>query len=219
MLSKMGKLLLILVMLLYTVCSVFAELPEEKPEATIVFNLGSDGSYLFGFSAEEPSRGTASHSSGDVDGAYLLTFDVGLTGITLTFTGTRTIYLFYKIATASTNVSLTLSIDSPFYFYENGTTLDEGEKINYKATVSKGSVWEGSAATTGVFSSKNSGFVLDSITNKELEFETNVKGGKSTFETFGTAKVEIELNDEDIGSRNPNGVYKTTMTLTLKNGG
>ena len=32
-------------------------------------------------------------------------------------------------------------------------------------------------------------------------------------------KVEIELNDEDIGSRNPNGVYKTTMTLTLKNGG
>ena len=207
-------------MLLFIICSVFAELPEEKPEATLVFNLGSDGSYLFGFSAEEPSRGTAAHSPGDVDDAYPLVFDVNMTGDSITFTGTRTIYLFYKIATASTNVSLTLSIDSPFYFYyENGTTLDEGEKINYKATVSKGSVWEGSAASTGVFSSENSGFVLDSITNKELEFETNVKGEKSTFETFGTAKVEIELNDEDIGSRNPNGVYKTTMTLTLKNGG
>lgn len=218
MLSKMGKLLLILVMLLYTVCSVFAELPEEKPEATIVFNLGSDGSYLFGFSAEEPSRGTASHSSGDVDGAYPLEFNVNLTGNTLTFTGTRTIYLFYKIATSSTNISLTLSLDSPFYFYENGSTLNEGEKINYKATVTKGSEWEGSAATSGVFSS-DEGFVLDSNTNKSLEFETNVKGEKSTFETFGTAKVEIELNDDEIGSRNPNGVYKSTMTLTLKNGG
>ena len=215
----MRKTLLFLTLILSIVYSVFAELPEEKPEATLVFNLGSDGSYLFGFSAEEPSRGTAAHSPGDVDDAYPLVFDVNMTGDSITFTGTRTIYLFYKIATASTNVSLTLSIDSPFYFYENGTTLDEGEKINYKATVSKGSVWEGSAATTGVFSSENSGFVLDSITNKELEFETNVKGGKSTFETFGTAKVEIELNDEDIGSRNPNGVYKTTMTLTLKNGG
>lgn len=205
-------------MLLYTVCSVFAELPEEKPEATIVFNLGSDGSYLFGFSAEEPSRGTASHSSGDVDGAYPLEFNVNLTGNTLTFTGTRTIYLFYKIATSSTNISLTLSLDSPFYFYENGSTLNEGEKINYKATVTKGSEWEGSAATSGVFSS-DEGFVLDSNTNKSLEFETNVKGEKSTFETFGTAKVEIELNDDEIGSRNPNGVYKSTMTLTLKNGG
>lgn len=215
----MRRALIFLFLILFIIDSVFAVLPGDKPEATLVFNLGSDGSYLFGFSAEEPSRGTASHSSGDVDGAYLLAFNVGLTGSTLTFTGTRTIYLFYKIATASTNVSLTLSIDSPFYFYENGTTLDEGEKINYKATVSKGSEWEGSAASTGVFSSENSGFVLDSITNKELEFETNVKGEKSTFETFGTAKVEIELNDDDIGSRNPNGVYKTTMTLTLKNGG
>ena len=215
----MKKLLFFLSLISLVLFSVFAELPEDKPEATIVFNLGSDGSYLFGFCAEEPSRGTAAHSPGDVDDAYPLVFDVNMTGDSITFTGTRTIYLFYKIATASTNVSLTLSIDSPFYFYENGTTLDEGEKINYKATVSKGSVWEGSAASTGVFSSENSGFVLDSITNKELEFETNVKGEKSTFETFGTAKVEIELNDEDIGSRNPNGVYKTTMTLTLKNGG
>ena len=183
-----------------------------------MFNLGSDGSYLFGFSAEEPSRGTASHSSGDVDGAYPLEFNVNLTGNTLTFTGTRTIYLFYKIATSSTNISLTLSLDSPFYFYENGSTLNEGEKINYKATVTKGSEWEGSAATSGVFSS-DEGFVLDSNTNKSLEFETNVKGEKSTFETFGKAKVEIELNDDEIGSRNPNGVYKSTMTLTLKNGG
>ena len=214
----MKKTLLFLSLILFTVWHLFAELPEDK-EATLVFELGSEGSYLFGFSAEEPSRVTAVHSPGDVDGAYPLDFSVDLNGNTFSITGTRTIYLFYKIATSSTNVSLTLSIDSPFYFYENGTTLDEGEKINYKATVSKGSVWEGSAATTGVFSSKNSGFVLDSITNKELEFETNVKGEKSTFETFGTAKVEIELNDEDIGSRNPNGVYKTTMTLTLKNGG
>ena len=215
----MRRVLIFLFLILFIINSIFAMLPEDKPEATLVFNLGSDGSYLFGFSAEEPSRGTAAHSPGDVDDAYPLVFDVNMTGDSITFTGTRTIYLFYKIATASTNVSLTLSLDSPFYFYKNGTTLDEGEKINYKATVSKGSVWEGSAATTGVFSSENSGFVLDSITNKELEFETNVKGEKSTFETFGTAKVEIELNDEDIGSRNPNGVYKSTMTLTLKNGG
>ena len=218
MLSKMKKLLLILVMLLSVISSVFAELPEDKPEATIVFNLGSDGSYLFGFSAEEPSRGTAAHSPGDVDDAYPLVFDVNMTGDSIAFTGTRTIYLFYKIATSSTNISLTLSLDSPFYFYENGSTLNEGEKINYKATVTKGSEWEGSAATSGVFSS-DEGFVLDSNTNKSLEFETNVKGEKSTFETFGKAKVEIELNDDEIGSRNPNGVYKSTMTLTLKNGG
>ena len=96
--------------------------------------------------------------------------------------------------------------------------LNEGEKINYKATVTKGSEWEGSAATSGVFSS-DEGFVLSSNTNKSLKFETNVKGEKSTFETFGKAKVEIELNDDEIGSRNPNGVYKSTMTLTLKNGG
>ena len=214
----MRKTLLFLTLILSIVYSVFAELPEEKPEATLVFNLGSDGSYLFGFCAEEPSRGTAAHSSGDVDDAYPLEFSVNLTGNTLTFTGTRTIYLFYKIATSSTNISLTLSLDSPFYFYENGSTLNEGEKINYKATVTKGSEWEGSAATSGVFSS-DEGFVLDSNTNKSLEFETNVKGEKSTFETFGTAKVKIELNDDEIGSRNPNGVYKSTMTLTLKNGG
>ena len=214
----MKKLLFFLSLISLVLFSVFAELPEDKPEATIVFNLGSNGSYLFGFSAEEPSRGTASHSSGDVDGAYPLEFNVNLTGNTLTFTGTRTIYLFYKIATSSTNISLTLSLDSPFYFYENGSTLNEGEKINYKATVTKGSEWEGSAATSGVFSS-DEGFVLDSNTNKSLEFETNVKGEKSTFETFGKAKVEIELNDDEIGSRNPNGVYKSTMTLTLKNGG
>ena len=55
--------------------------------------------------------------------------------------------------------------------------------------------------------------------NKSLEFESNVKGDKTTFETFGTAKVDISLNDDDIGSRNPNGIYKSTMTLTLKNGG
>lgn len=218
MLSKMKKLLLILVMLLSIISSVFAELPEEKPEATLVFNLGSDGSYLFGFCAEEPSRGTAAHSSGDVDDAYPLVFNVNMTGDSTTFTGTRTIYIFYKIATSSTNNSLTLSLDNPFYFYENGSTLNEGEKINYKATVTKGSEWEGSAATSGVFSS-DEGFVLNSNTNKSLEFETNVKGEKSTFETFETAKVEIELNDDEIGSRNPNGVYKSTMTLTLKNGG
>lgn len=218
MLSKMKKLLLILVMLLSIISSVFAELPEEKPEATLVFNLGSDGSYLFGFCAEEPTRGTAAHSSGDVDDAYPLVFNVNMTGDSTTFTGTRTIYIFYKIATSSTNISLTLSLDSPFYFYENGSTLNEGEKINYKATVTKGSEWEGSAATSGVFSS-DEGFVLNSNTNKSLEFETNVKGKKSTFETFGTAKVKIELNDDEIGSRNPNGVYKSTMTLTLKNGG
>ena len=93
----MRRALIFLFLILFIIDSVFAELPEDK-EATLVFELGSEGSYLFGFSAEEPSRGTASHSSGDVDGAYLLTFDVGLTGITLTFTGTRTIYLFYKIA-------------------------------------------------------------------------------------------------------------------------
>ena len=214
----MKKLLFFLSLISLVLFSVFAELPEDKPEATIVFNLGSNGSYLFGFCAEEPSRGTAAHSSGDVDDAYPLEFNVNLTGNTLTFTGTRTIYLFYKIATSSTNISLTLSLDSPFYFYENGSTLNEGEKINYKATVTKGSEWEGSAATSGVFSS-DEGFVLDSNTNKSLEFETNVKGEKSTFETFGKAKVEIELNDDEIGSRNPNGVYKSTMTLTLKNGG
>ena len=214
----MKKLLFFLSLISLVLFSVFAELPEDKLEATIVFNLGSDGSYLFGFCAEEPSRGTAAHSSGDVDDAYPLEFNVNLTGNTLTFTGTRTIYLFYKIATSSTNNSLTLSLDNPFYFYENGSTLNEGEKINYKATVTKGSEWEGSAATSGVFSS-DEGFVLDSNTNKSLEFETNVKGEKSTFETFGKAKVEIELNDDEIGSRNPNGVYKSTMTLTLKNGG
>lgn len=214
----MKKTLLFLGILLFLVCSVFAELPEDKPEATIVFNLGSDGSYLFGFCAEEPSRGTAAHSSGDVDDAYSLAFNANLSSSTLTFTGTRTIYLFYKIATSSPKISLTLSLDSPFYFYENGSTLNEGEKINYKATVTKGSEWEGSAATSGVFSS-DEGFVLNSNTNKSLEFETNVKGKKSTFETFGTAKVKIELNDDEIGSRNPNGVYKSTMTLTLKNGG
>ena len=214
----MKKLLFFLSLISLVLFSVFAELPEDKLEATIVFNLGSDGSYLFGFCAEEPSRGTAAHSSGDVDDAYPLEFNVNLTGNTLTFTGTRTIYLFYKIATSSTSISLTLSLDSPFYFYENGSTLNEGEKINYKATVTKGSEWEGSAATSGVFSS-DEGFVLNSNTNKSLEFETNVKGKKSTFETFGTAKVKIELNDDEIGSRNPNGVYKSTMTLTLKNGG
>ena len=214
----MRKTLLFLTLMLSIICSVYAELPEDKPEATIVFNLGSDGSYLFGFCAEEPTRGTAAHSSGDVDDAYPLVFNVNMTGDSTTFTGTRTIYIFYKIATSSTNISLTLSLDSPFYFYENGSTLNEGEKINYKATVTKGSEWEGSAATSGVFSS-DEGFVLNSNTNKSLEFETNVKGEKSTFETFGTAKVEIELNDDDIGSRNPNGVYKSTMTLTLKNGG
>ena len=214
----MKKTLLFLGMLLFLVCSVFAELPEDKPEATIVFNLGSNGSYLFGFCAEEPSRGTAAHSTGDEDDAYLLTFNANLTSNTLTFTGTRTIYLFYKIATSSTNNSLTLSLDNPFYFYENGSTLNEGEKINYKATVTKGSEWEGSAATSGVFSS-DEGFVLSSNTNKSLEFETKKKEKKSTFETFGTAKVKIELNDDEIGSRNPNGVYKSTMTLTLKNGG
>ena len=214
----MKKLLFFLSLISLVLFSVFAELPEDKPEATIVFNLGSNGSYLFGFCAEEPSRGTAAHSSGDVDDAYPLEFNVNLTGNTLTFTGTRTIYLFYKIATSSPKISLTLSLDSPFYFYENGSTLNEGEKINYKATVTKGSEWEGSAATSGVFSS-DEGFVLNSNTNKSLEFETNVKGKKSTFETFGTAKVKIELNDDEIGSRNPNGVYKSTMTLTLKNGG
>ena len=214
----MRKTLLFLTLMLSIICSVYAELPEDKPEATIVFNLGSDGSYLFGFCAEEPTRGTAAHSSGDVDDAYPLVFNVNMTGDSTTFTGTRTIYIFYKIATSSTNISLTLSLDSPFYFYENGSTLNEGEKINYKATVTKGSEWEGSAATSGVFSS-DEGFVLDSNTNKSLEFETNVKGKKSTFETFGTAKVKIELNDDEIGSRNPNGVYKSTMTLTLKNGG
>ena len=214
----MRKTLLFLTLILSIVYSVFAELPEEKPEATLVFNLGSDGSYLFGFCAEEPSRGTAAHSPGDVDDTYPLVFDVNMTGDSIAFTGTRTIYLFYKIATASTKISLTLSLDSPFYFYENGSTLNEGEKINYKATVTKGSEWEGSAATSGVFSS-DEGFVLNSNTNKSLEFETNVKGKKSTFETFGTAKVKIELNDDEIGSRNPNGVYKSTMTLTLKNGG
>lgn len=214
----MRKTLLFLTLMLSIICSVYAELPEDKPEATIVFNLGSDGSYLFGFCAEEPTRGTAAHSSGDVDDAYPLVFNVNMTGDSTTFTGTRTIYIFYKIATSSTNISLTLSLDSPFYFYENGSTLNEGEKINYKATVTKGSEWEGSAATSGVFSS-DEGFVLNSNTNKSLEFETNVKGKKSTFETFGTAKVKIELNDDEIGSRNPNGVYKSTMTLTLKNGG
>ena len=215
----MKKTLLFLTLMLFIACSVFAELPEDKPEATIVFNLGSDGSYLFGFCAEEPSRGTAAHSPGDVDDTYPLVFDVNMTGDSIALTGTRTIYLFYKIATASTKISLTLSLDSPFYFYENGTTLDKKEKINYKATVTKGSEWEGSAAITGVFSPGHSGFVLDSVSNKEREFETNVKGDESTFETFGTAKVEIELDDDDIGSRNPNGVYKSTMTLTLKNGG
>ena len=146
-------------------------------------------------------------------------FSVDLIGNTFSITGTRTIYLFYKIATSSTNVSLTLSIDSPFRLYENGVNLVEGDTIDYKATVTKGSEWEGAAATSGVFVSEGASFVLDSKTNKSLEFESNVKGDKTTFETFGTAKVEISLNDDDIGSRNPNGIYKSTMTLILKNGG
>ena len=214
----MKKTLLFLSLILFTVWHLFAELPEDK-EATLVFELGSEGSYLFGFSAEEPSRVTAVHSPGDVDGAYPLDFSVDLNGNTFSITGTRTIYLFYKIATSSTNVSLTLSIDSPFLFYENGVNLVEGDTIDYKATVTKGSEWEGAAATSGVFASEGASFVLDSETNKSLEFESNVKGDKTTFETFGTAKVEISLNDDDIGSRNPNGIYKSTMTLTLKNGG
>ena len=215
----MKKTLLFLSLILFTVWHLFAELPEDKPEATLVFELGSDGSYLFGFSAEEPSRGTAVHSPGDVDGAYPLDFSVDLIGDTFSITGTRTIYLFYKIATSSTNVSLTLSIDSPFLFYENGVNLVEGDTIDYEATVTKGSEWEGAAAISGVFASEGASFVLDSKKNKSLEFESNVKGDKATFETFGTAKVEISLNDADIGSRNPNGIYKSTMTLTLKNGG
>ena len=215
----MKKTLLFLSLILFTVWHLFAELPEDKPEATLVFELGSDGSYLFGFSAEEPSRGTAVHSPGDVDGAYPLDFSVDLIGNTFSITGTRTIYLFYKIATSSTNVSLTLSIDSPFRLYENGVNLVEGDTIDYKATVTKGSEWEGAAAISGVFASEGASFVLDSKTNKSLEFESNVKGDKTTFETFGTAKVEISLNDANIGSRNPNGIYKSTMTLTLKNGG
>ena len=214
----MKKTLLFLILILFTVCHLFAELPEDK-EATLVFELGSDGSYLFGFSAEEPSRGTAVHSPGDVDGAYPLDFSVDLIGNTFSITGTRTIYLFYKIATSSTNVSLTLSIDSPFRLYENGVNLVEGDTIDYKATVTKGSEWEGAAATSGVFASEGASFVLDSKTNNSLEFESNVKGDKTTFETFGTAKVEISLNDDDIGSRNPNGIYKSTMPLILKNGG
>ena len=214
----MKKTLLFLSLILFTVWDLFAELPEDK-EATLVFELGSEGSYLFGFSAEEPSRVTAVHSPGDVDGAYPLDFFVDLIGNTFSITGTRTIYLFYKIATSSTNVSLTLSIDSPFRLYENGVNLVEGDTIDYKATVTKGSEWEGAAAISGVFASEGASFVLDSKINKSLEFESNVKGDKTTFETFGTAKVEISLNDDDIGSRNPNGVYKSTMTLTLKNGG
>ena len=174
-------------------------------KANLQLNLDED-KYLLGFSA-----GPNYTSMGATAVALKETV---ADNFSVTIVGTDTnnnFYMFYKALTDSATVKLTLTIDSPLYYYD-GSDLTNGaydyETINYKASLTADTDWDAEDIDGTIYSKEEAG--------KYSSVTVGIRGSSTnTYLTKGICKISISsIEGDDLSSKVP-GVYKSTMTLTL----
>lgn len=175
-------------------------------KANLQLNLDED-KYLLGFSTEADYT-----SMGDTAVALKETVADNFSVTIVDTEDNNNFYMFYKALTDSRTVKLTLTIDSPLYYY-NGADLTTGtydyETINYKVTLSTaGTDWDGENIDGIIYSNEEAG--------KKSSVTVGIRGSSTnTYLTKGICKISISsIEGDDLSSKVP-GVYKSTMTLTL----
>lgn len=207
----MKRFLLIGILFIFAVGSVMATddrnagvIPDPS-KVNLVLNLDSD-KYSFGFSTEDnyTSMGAT---------AFELTETVNNDfSVNIKKSDNNSLYLFYKVLTDSNTVKLTLSIDSPLYYWD-GTNLTSGtnteETINYQAELSTaGTEWKGEVINGKTIYSESP------EEGKETSVTVGIRDSSTkSYLTYGSCRIFIS-STENLSSKVP-GTYKSTMTLTL----